>query len=146
MLRRALLLKVVSWIVLSPAYAMAQPPQPLHCRADVRGFMLLAWQTVKNGTVPYEAVFLVKANGEIDWKGSSHEFNKMHVVVPPGTIALFHTHPNAGEPGLSPTDKASADQKGIVIYAITNKGLYRYSHPLGESLVRPDMEWSKACQ
>ena len=43
MLRRALLLKVVSWIVLSPAYAVAQPPQPLHCRADVRGFMSLAW-------------------------------------------------------------------------------------------------------
>jgi len=35
MLRRALLLKVVSWIVLSPAYAVAQPPQPLHCRSEV---------------------------------------------------------------------------------------------------------------
>ena len=112
MLRRALLLKVVSWLVLSPAYAVAQPPQPLHCRADVRGFMSLAWQTVKNGTVPYEAVFLVKANGEIDWKGSSHEFNRMHVVVPPGTIALFHTHPNAGNPDCRRLTKRLRTKKG----------------------------------
>ena len=34
MLWRALMLKVVSWIILSPAYAVAQPPQPsaLPCR------------------------------------------------------------------------------------------------------------------
>lgn len=145
MIRKMFMLKLISWVVLSPAYAMAQPQQ-LHCRADVRASMSRAWRMVKDGTVPYEAVFLIRADGSIDWKGSTHEHNQMHVFVPPGTIALFHTHPNAGEAGLSPTDKNSADTKGIVIYAISNKGLYKYSHPLGEALIRPDMDWEKACK
>lgn len=140
---RRVLLLIVSWILLSPSLAFAQD---LACRADVRESMSRAWRLVKDGTVPYEAVFLIRADGSIDWKGSTHEHNKMHVVVPPGTIALFHTHPNAGEAGLSPIDKHSADIKGIVIYAISNKGLYKYSHPLGETLVRPDMEWEHECK
>ena len=38
MIRKALMLKVVSWIILSPLYAVAQPPQ-LHCRSEVREAM-----------------------------------------------------------------------------------------------------------
>lgn len=47
MLRRALMLKVVSWIVLSPAYAVAQQPQ-LHCRAEVRETMTRAWMVAED--------------------------------------------------------------------------------------------------
>ena len=44
MIRKALMLKVVSWIILSPLYAVAQPPQQ-----PVRGFVI---STNFNQTLP----------------------------------------------------------------------------------------------
>ena len=146
MLRRALLLKVVSWLVLSPAYAVAQQPQ-LHCRPEVREAMTRAWIVAEDGHATFEAMFLVRADGSIDFRGTTREYLTMHVgSVPEDTIALFHTHPNQGVAELSAADRAVADRYGLVIYAITNRGLYQYSHPRGAKMIRPNMEWSKACQ
>ena len=145
MLRRALMLKVVSWIVLSPAYAVAQQPQ-LHCRPEVREAMSRAWMVAEDGHATFEAMFLVRADGSIDFRGTTHEYHKMRIDVPKGTIAIFHTHPTQGVAELSAADRAVADRYGLVIYAITNRGLYQYSHPRGAKMIRPDMEWAKACQ
>lgn len=144
MIRRALLLKVVSWIVFSPSLAFAQD---LACRADVRATMERAWMATDNGNSNFEAAFFVLDNGDIRYLGVSREYMTMHLgVIPPGTIAVFHTHPNAGISELSPQDKTVADHYGLAIYAITVQGLYKYSHPMGEHLVRPDMDWEKPCK
>jgi hypothetical protein len=144
MLRKAFLLKIVSWVILSPVYAMAAQ---LHCQPNVHAAMLKAWQQSENGVSMFEAAFLVRADGSVDYLGNTREYHKLTLKsIPEGTIAVFHTHPNVGDPGLSPADRAIADQHGIFVYVISDKGLYKYSHPTGQILVAPDMKWEKACQ
>lgn len=144
MLRRVLLYKIISWIVLSPTFAMAAK---LECRPDVRATMARAWMETDNGNSEFEAAFFVLGDGSIQYLGVSREYMTMHLgKIPSGTIAVFHTHPNAGISELSRQDKAVADHYGLAIYAITIQGLYKYSHPVGEQLVRPNMEWEHECK
>jgi proteasome lid subunit RPN8/RPN11 len=144
MIRKALMLKIVSWVVLSPAYAVAAS---LTCRPDVHDAMLKAWQASENGTSMFEASFMIRADGSIDYRGNPREYHKSNLkAIPEGTIAVFHTHPNVGDPGLSRADRAVADQNGVFVYVISNKGLYKYSRPTGQILVAPDMQWEKTCQ
>jgi hypothetical protein len=144
MLKRAVLLKVISWLVFSPTLAVAG--EMLHCRADVRAAMVKSWMTVDDGRSNYEAVFLIREDGSIDYRGTDREWRRSNLVkIPAGTIAIFHTHPNDGDAGLSRADKAVADQNGVFVYVISNKGLYDYSMPTGQKLLRPDMQWEKPC-
>lgn len=144
MFRRVLLYKIISWIILSPTLAVAAK---LECRADVRATMARAWMETDNGNSNFEAAFFVLRDGSIQYLGVSREYMTMHLgKIPPGTIAVFHTHPNAGIAELSAQDKAVADHYGLAIYAITVQGLYKYSHPMGQSLARPDLEWATECK
>lgn len=143
LIRKALLLKIVAWIVLSPAYAVAGQ---LHCQPKVHEAIMFAWQQSMNGTSMYEAAFLVRADGSIDYRGDTREYHRAQLhTIPPGTIAVFHTHPNIGDPGLSRGDKAVADQNGVFVYVISRYGLYKYSRPTGQTLVAPDMTWEIPC-
>lgn len=144
MIRKTILLKLISWVVFSPTFAIAGQ---LHCRADVRETMQKAWMATANGRDVFEAAFFIREDGSIDYRGTTREYLTMHLgKIPSGTVAIFHTHPNQGVAELSRADKKVADDNGLVIYAITNRGLFQYSHPRGEVLLRPDMEWEKACQ
>jgi proteasome lid subunit RPN8/RPN11 len=144
MFRRAVMLKVISWVVLSPPFAMATQ---LHCQPAVHNSIMKAWQDSENGTSVFEAAFLVREDGSIDYRGNTREYHRADLKkIPAGTVAAFHTHPNTGDPGLSRADRAVADQNGIFVYVISNKGLYKYSRPTGQILVAPDMTWEKSCK
>lgn len=144
MLRRALLLKVISWLVFSPTLAVAAQ---LHCREDVRAAMRNAWMTASNGTANFEAAFIIREDTSIDYLGTTREYRQMHLPkIAPGTIAVFHTHPNDGKPGLSRTDKDFSDLHGVFVYVISIQGLYKYSHPTGQTKVAEGMDWENVCK
>jgi len=144
MLRKTIMLKLISWLVFSPTLAVAAQ---LHCREDVRANMMKAWMTAANGSKNYEAAFLIREDGSIDWLGSTYEYRSMHLgKIPPGTVAVFHTHPNDGREGLSQADRNVADQNGVFVYVISIQGLYKYSRPTGQTRVAEGMEWEKPCK
>jgi hypothetical protein len=116
------LLLVIS--ILAPRSLFGEPPPaadldalPVPLLAD-----LLARASFGHGELERSA-FLVRADGEdsacLLWPSNGVRFRAVWVgVVPPGTIAIAHTHP-ARSPDPSPTDHDVADRLGIPVLVLT---------------------------
>lgn len=91
-----------------------------------------AWMAVERGQSNREAaVLIVPSTADAGgWRAvpvfDSESYQTIKLEVPPGTLAILHTHPNhlGGEP--SPADRRNSDMLGIPNYTLTDRGVWRY--------------------
>jgi hypothetical protein len=107
--------------------------------SEVRQMAESVWRQSRNGMLKTEQLFIVtvRPDGTFETRQmeatfESHRFTHKWV---PGTVAVFHTHPNDARPEPSPLDIEAADYSRAPILTITRDGLFVYS-PQAHSIMR----------
>lgn len=130
-LRRALLLKIVSWLVLSPPLAMAT--DNLHIAENPQLTVLYNKATVTFLTDDHheEYSFTMERDGSVSKVVSDRIYNRNTVTVDSDTVAIVHTHPNHVPPMPSRGDQAAADHAGADNYVLSRSELW-VAHPFAK--------------
>lgn len=133
---------------------------PLHCRDVVLEALAKIWKDCGRGSSELECAFRVDsvpaAGGEPRLeivhmgpdvtRDDRRAFKRTVEVVKRKTIAIFHTHPEATEPGIGIGDDDVPVPLNYVIHG-RRGGLYVWDRDLGASRspIRPGTQWKKPC-
>jgi hypothetical protein len=89
-----------------------------------------AWMAVERGHSNREAALLIVPDGAGGWRAvpvfDAESYQTIRLEVPPGTLAILHTHPNhlGGEPSIA--DRRNSELLGIPNFTLTDRGVWRY--------------------
>jgi proteasome lid subunit RPN8/RPN11 len=126
--RKAALLKIVSWLVLSPPFAMAVDNLHVAQSPSLQKLYDKAAVTFLSNHEKQEFSYTIDRNGtESDIK-SDHDWTRNVVAVDNDTVAVVHTHPNGTSPEPSQGDRAAATNSGIDVYTLSQHELW-VAHP-----------------
>jgi proteasome lid subunit RPN8/RPN11 len=126
--RKAALLKIVSWLVLSPPLAMAADNLHVAQSPSLQKLYDKAAVTFLSDHEKQEFSYTIDRNGtESDIK-SNHDWTRSVVTVDNDTVAVVHTHPNGVSPEPSPGDRDAATNNGIDVYTLSQHELW-VAHP-----------------
>lgn len=126
--RKAALLKIVSWLVLSPPLAMAVDNLHVAQSPSLQKLYDKAAVTFLPDHGKQEFSYTIDRNGaESDIK-SDHDWTRNVVTVDNDTVAVVHTHPNGVSPEPSPSDRDAATNSGIDVYTLSQHELW-VAHP-----------------
>ena len=95
----------------------------LYLRPEIIEAMRNAWLRASLGNSRNEAGFCY--NGMINPVVHTNQNGKLSFNIPPGTTAVFHTHPQGHDP-MSQQDIDVANQNHVDMYVISVSGLYHY--------------------
>ena len=114
--------------------------------AEVVDAMRQAWKLAEYGKSSREAgvVVVLEQDGRYSAKVhfSPDSLLQVRMSVPPGTVALFHTHPNSVGYSPSPQDRKNADRLQIPSFTMTDRGLWAYNPTTGKTTeVLPMRSW-----
>ena len=135
----------------------------LYCQPDIIEAMKLIWIRTGNGSSQAEAAFNVTgvaAPGKYRiWPVPfTNQSGYMDLVLPAGTFANFHVHPNnsGGMPstkdnnrrGNGVGDTGTANRAGIRIYIVSREGLAFYDGITRQPAVklRNGLDWTHPCK
>ena len=108
-----------------------------------------AWRQSFCGAAGIEATFRLDGSMS-DYKivaaPLTFEYRRQIVAIIPGkTFAVFHVHPQGGEPAPSPIDRQIADRYRLRIYTMHMSGLYEYDPVTRKtSRLREKLDWLKS--
>jgi hypothetical protein len=121
----------------------------LLCMEIVRESILKCWVMTMNGLLDTEHGFTVIKRGNdynIAFSRNDNYFRKVSVIVPKGSIAIFHVHPNKVPPQPSRIDMEQAQKINIPICTITDRGIYCYFPDSQKTVhLRDFSELKKSC-
>jgi len=128
MLRRLLLLKLTSYLILSPALAAA-PVQTapilrtptVHRQVTALYIRALVTFMTDDGT---EYAFTFDVNGQVSDIQSSYEHDRTVVTISTSTVGVVHTHPRGCSPRPSEQDITVARDAGIDNYVLSEYALW----------------------
>jgi hypothetical protein len=88
-----------------------------------------AWESVHNGNMPYECVILIlrTATGfQVRRLRLTYEHKKSTFAWHPGIVAVIHTHPNDCPSAPQPDDIKIAEERGVPMFTLSNRGMFVY--------------------
>jgi len=98
---------------------------------DVVDALRKAWELAEYGRSAKEAgvVIVEEPNGRYSARvQSSNDLRfQVRLDILPGTVAVFHTHPNSSGYEPSVVDRKNADQLQIPTFTMTDRGLWGYN-------------------
>ena len=119
------------------------------CDKSVIAAMAQAWQATGNGTSGTEAGFSVQgspSNPAITYAPSNNTHMSNTIPTPPGTVDIFHVHPNGGDPAPSQHDITVGNQTGFDMFTFSSSGLYEYDPSTQQTVkLRNGLDWLKPC-
>jgi hypothetical protein len=95
----------------------------LHLRPEIIEAMRNAWLSASLGNSRNEAGFYY--DGTINPVALTNQNGQLSFIIPAGTTAVFHTHPQGHDP-MSRQDIDVANQNNVDMYVISRSGLYHY--------------------
>jgi hypothetical protein len=128
---------------------------PNACDTAVIQAMDRAWQRSSLGTQGVEEGFALVRGPRgtytiVDLPTTNAQRN-IRLKLPVGTFALYHVHPNNGDPLLSPQDLDTAKENNIWVMAFSRNGLWM-ADPTSlvkgkptETKLADDTDWRKPC-
>jgi hypothetical protein len=105
-----------------------------------------AWESVDRGVSAREAGVVVVEEPDGRYRAISYHNTEsileVRMVIPPGAVAAFHTHPNSFGRRPSIQDRKNSDRLQIPYFIMTNRGLWRYDPATGKTTqVMPMVSW-----
>lgn len=131
MLRKTVVLKLISWVVFSPTIAMAADNLHVANTAQLDALYRRATATFLAADDPTEFVYTIDRDGSMSRISSSHDRARNTVTVDRDTVGLVHTHPKGCAPEPSRGDQDLATNEGIDVYALSVHALW-VAHPYGK--------------
>jgi len=131
MLRKALLFKIISWVVLSPTFAMAADNLHVAEMPQLGVLYHKAAITFLNPNFHEEYSFTVERDGSATEVVTDHDYNKNTVTVDRDTVAIVHTHPMTCSAQPSPGDQDAANRAGADNYVLSRSALW-VAHPFAK--------------
>jgi hypothetical protein len=105
-----------------------------------------AWELAGRGSSNREAAVLIVDRGEGTYDAvlaqDPEGYRSMRMMVPAGSVAIFHTHPNFTGSEPSPQDRLNSDLLGIPNFTLTDRGVWIYDpHTQRTSRVMYRLSW-----
>jgi hypothetical protein len=126
--RKAALLKIVSWLVLSPPLAMAADNLHVAQSPSLQKLYDKAAVTFLSEDRKEEYSFTIDRNGSESAITTDRNWSQSTVTVESDTVAVVHTHPNGTHAEPSVSDQAAATNNGIDVYTLSAHELW-VAHP-----------------
>ena len=130
---------------------------PLHCREEVRAAFVKIWEECGRGrsskecalridSVPGSDAIDIVFMGPDTTRDTRDVFKRTVDVVPGKTVAIAHTHPEAGNAGVGPEDDEVPVPLNYIV-AGRSGGLHRWDRDLGATrrALRTGTSWKKEC-
>jgi hypothetical protein len=127
---KAALLKIVSWLVLSPPLAMAADNLHVTDMPQLSVLYNRAAATFLSDNQHQEFSFSIDRDGTVSSIQTDHDWNQNTITVSGDTVATVHTHPRGTSPKPSPHDQDVATNTGMDVYVLSVHDLY-VAHPYG---------------
>jgi hypothetical protein len=128
------------------------PPEraiPIYCEPDVIHAMKTAWGQSQNGKSGVEAGFRVDGSPTTYTVVPTPFTNQQmaqKMTITDSTFAIFHVHPDKGDPRPSDNDKNIGNAHGIEMFTITSRGLFLYDPADNATMrLRDGLDWMKPC-
>jgi hypothetical protein len=132
MLRKTLMLKIVSWLVLSPPLAMAADNLHVAQSPQLTKLYDKAATTFLSDNAKQEYSYTIERDGKETDIATDHDWVRSTVTIDRDTVAVIHTHPRGASPMPSPGDQEAATKNGIDVYTLSLYELW-VSHPYAKN-------------
>jgi hypothetical protein len=121
----------------------ALPQNDLACNPTARAIFAALLRDARHGFAPEEAAFIIRMEngtvGFVRWRSKETNGGSWSGAIPPGTIAIAHTHPNwLSMP--SRIDARSSTAVHLPIYVVTTSRITKTEG--GENEVVVDGNWA----
>jgi len=124
-------------------------PDSTDCDPAVIKAMKNAWSQSSNGTTGVEGTFVLVGtpdNFTVVPMPPTNEQMKQSFILPAGAFAIYHVHPNKGDPTPSPADIALADGHDLSMNTISSRGLFEYDPETKTTTqLTQGLDWTKPC-
>jgi hypothetical protein len=137
----ALILLIIVFVLLMFPCAHCQVnPFPIPVRPQVDELFRRASMSFMAEQDHDEFAFSYDYTGKFTDIVTTRESNRDHIVAPPGTVAIVHTHPRYTDAQPSAEDSASAVSTNMDIYVISIAALW-VAHPNGKEERVAWLQW-----
>jgi proteasome lid subunit RPN8/RPN11 len=108
------------------------------------------WASADFGSTPRECAAWIVPNGSggLRWENWPNERRFLTAqwkgAVPPGAVAIVHTHPAVVDPKPSEQDVETARRLRVPVYAVSRSGIWK-AVPDGSIVAVEDSRWWSAC-
>jgi proteasome lid subunit RPN8/RPN11 len=130
-IRKAALLKFVSWVIFSPTLAMAADNLHVANSPQLTRLYDRAAATFLSDTEHIEYAYTIDRDGTVSPIMSMHDFNRNTVTVDRDTVGIVHTHPRSVSSEPSPEDRDLATKSGLDNYVLSAHELW-VAHPFAK--------------
>lgn len=127
-IRKAAILKFVSWVIFSPTLAMAADNLHVANSPQLTRLYDKASVTFLSDKDKQEFSYTIDRNGIVSGITTSHDWVQNTVTIDRDTVGVVHTHPRGTSPMPSPGDQEAANNNGIDVYTLSLYELW-VAHP-----------------